>query len=172
MNNPAPPPVSNATPPAQQNGRMVPQSELDYNLILTQPDWGKNTVSPGLRDALSERVTLGFTQDEEGTITQHDTDIDGWERLSYLTKDLRLGNLSTGEMREAEEDLNLAGDCLSLEYPKSFQYLLRRVAGKIELSQSKEGFLRKGQNTIRQESVNETIEPKRGTFGFGGGNKQ
>jgi hypothetical protein len=90
-----------------------------------------------------------------------------WGLLSYYNKDLRLGYLNdniakgSNEVDIANYYLNIAGDCLRLGYPKAFETALRRVITLIELSQSRNGNLRKDMITIKQDISQSINKPKK-----------
>ncbi len=102
-----------------------------------------------------------------------------WSQLGYMTQDLRLSNLSQGNVWKGEIDevaycekwLNLAGDLLSEGYDDAFQSALQRVASKTEICQSKKGFLRNRMGTSTFESKSETIEPSKKSMSLGGKNQ-
>ena len=72
-------------------------------------------------------------------------------------------NITKGsnEVEIANFYLNLAGDCLRLGYPKAFETALRRVITLIELSQSRNGNLRKDMITIKQDISQSINKPKK-----------
>ena len=96
-----------------------------------------------------------------------------WEILGYYTRDLRLGNLADGsnpfrqdEVAFCEYHLNLAGDELNFyhkELPhgfhKAFFAHIRRVASKIEISHSKNGWYRKQSGTITSNVEYKGVPP-------------
>lgn len=88
-----------------------------------------------------------------------------WGLLSYYSRDLRLGYLKDdiikNEVEYCQYYLDLAGDCLRLGYPKAFETALRRCITRLELSQSRDGNLRKDMITINQK-IDQTInKPKK-----------
>ena len=163
----------------------VPASELDFSMSMTEPVWGKDEVN----DALQESLTKEYNEyDRNGDLV---INADGsaklikkplWNMLGFFTRDMRLSNLSPGNVWKGEPDevayceyyLNLASDLHSEEYDECFHIMLERVAAKLELCQSKKGFLRNKMNTYTQENINETREPPKRSLmpgGFkGGGN--
>jgi len=160
--------VSNNQTPA----RIRPQSDLDFNLMITETLWGSSFVSPELQAELSKEYQLLdengkplFTQD--GLPIVNKTAL--WGLMSYYTRDLRLSNLSykNNEIQYCMYYLDLAGDFLKENMIKSFLVCLSRVATVTELAQSKGGFLRRQMNTLRTENVDEILEPKKKTI-FGG----
>jgi len=113
--------------------------------------------------------------DQKGNVVKNDKDkpveVDAkessWGLLSYYSKDLRLGYLNdnitkgSNEVEIANFYLNIAGDCLRLGYPKSFETALRRVITLIELSQSRNGNLRRDMITIKQDISQSINKPKK-----------
>jgi len=155
----------------QQKKRTLPQSELDYNLLVTDGLWGNPNISEELKEKLR---TYFVKKDEEG---QPITDKQGniiatqetlWGLLGYYTRDMRLANLSqwNGETNYCQYYLDLAGDFLQAGMIEPFLISLSRVATVLELSQSKNGFLRRRMHTLTTESMSGEIEPpKKGLFG-------
>jgi hypothetical protein len=90
-----------------------------------------------------------------------------WGLLSYYNKDLRLGYLHSGKINESNEVeycqhyIDIAGDCLRLGYHKSFVTALTRAITRIELSQSRDGNLRKDMITIKQDISQSINKPKK-----------
>lgn len=164
-------------PQSQQQGspvqtRKVPQSELDFELMRLEPEWGRQTVSEDLRAKL---VNILGIQENPDTKETELTVEHLWGLLSYYTKDVRLGNISNknGEFNYCQAYLDFAGDCLREGYIQSFMTALSRVITVLELSQSKDGFLRRRQGTITSEQFQEILEPKkRSFFGNGGGSQR
>lgn len=132
--------------------RIVPQSGLDWNMMLTDTMWGSSQISKQIKEKIQQRTTR-----DNGSIDKEDA----WELLSFYTRDIRLANLNvlTGELEYCKYYLDLAGDMLREGFPEAFATCLARVATVLELSQSKGGFLRKRQNTLTTESLSGEIEP-------------
>lgn len=146
----------------QPEKRNVPQSDLDFNLMTTDPVWGSSSISPQLKKKLSETIE-GI--DADGNVKYHESEL--WGLLNFYTRDVRLGNLrSWDELPYVQYYLDLAGDFLQSDMIKPFLISLSRAATKIELSQSKNGFLRRRMNTFTKESFNtENESPKKNLFG-------
>jgi len=159
--------------PTQQKKRNVPMSDLDFYLMTTDSVWGKDTaeISEDLRGKLSK---LYSQVDKNGKPLQTP---DGkfvvskeglWGLLGFYTRDMRLANLNFLELVYCQYYLDLANDLLQVNFAKAFLISLSRVATILELSQSKNGFLRRRMHTFTSESFNENIEPqKKNLFGFG-----
>jgi len=151
--------------------RTLPQSELDYNLMVTDSLWGNPMISEELKEKLR---TYFVKKDDKG---EPITDTKGnliattetlWGLLGYYTRDMRLANLSfwNGEMEYTRYYLDLAGDFLQAGMIEPFLISLSRVATVLELSQSKNGFLRRRMHTLTTESMSGELEPpKKGLFG-------
>jgi hypothetical protein len=146
----------------QPDKRTVPQSDLDFNLMTTDPVWGSANISTELKKKLSETIE-GI--DTEGNVKYKETEL--WGLLNFYTRDVRLGNLRAwDELPYVQYYLDLAGDFLQSDMIKPFLIALSRAATKIELSQSKNGFLRRRMNTFTKESFNtESEAPKKNLFG-------
>ena len=144
--------------------RDVPYSEIDLQMQMTNPEWGHKVP-----DELKAKLTKikGYRETEtEGTYTEVKEEL--WGLLSFYTRDVRLGNLSIflGETEYCRYYLDLASDLLREDYIDPFLTCLSRVVSVLELSQSRGGFLRRQNNTIRQEHSREEKEPKkRNLFG-------
>lgn len=138
--------------------RIAPQSDLDLQLLVTDPQWGKD-VPPELKDKLKK--IIAYYDDKGDQLETIEEQL--WGLLSYYTRDIRLGNLSwvTGELTYTRYYLDLAGDCLREGYIGAFLTALSRAITIIETSQSKSGFLRKLFSTIRQEKYSEEQGPQK-----------
>lgn len=147
----------------KQVKRITPQSELDLHMLITDPAWGKEVLNPSIKARLSRLIIAQNEKGEEKTIIEN-----LWELLSFYTRDMRLANLSVwdGELNYVSYYLDLAGDLLEAEMITPFIIALSRGANRLELSQSKNGFLRRRMNTFSQESISGEIEPpKKSIFG-------
>lgn len=155
----------------EQTFRTQPTSHLDLDLMLTNSVWGQTEVPQELRDRLSRHFLEEKQEIVEGetktvkTVTTNSL----WGLLGFYTRDMRLGNLSTfdNELQTCRYMLDLAGDLLQKEYIEPFLICLSRVATILETSQSKGGFLRKQMNTLTQQHLSQSMEPKKKGF-FGG----
>ena len=158
----------------QSEKRPLLRSELDLALMTTNSVWGRTDINPELRDKIGKEYMVKVPKlnpdgtpylDVEGNpMLEWGVTYEGlWSLMGYYTRDLRLGNLSTfdGELNYCSYYLDLAGDFLHAKLVSPFLICLSRVATKLELSQSKGGFLRRRTNTLTQEHFNQEIEPKR-----------
>lgn len=148
--------------------RPIPQSELDFNLMTTNTEWGGVYIPERLKAKLQKEYRI---VDAGGnTIGIHKEAL--WDLLGFYTRDMRLANLSTlnNEVQYCQYFLDLANDFLRTDFIEPFLICLSRVATVLELSQSKGGFLRKRMNTLTQEHYQQEIAPKSKGF-FGMGNK-
>lgn len=152
--------------------RESPANELDLSYLMTNPAWGRN-IPTELREQLKKIIgSESGTDPETGQPVIYVEKKDLLSLLNMYSRDLRLGNLSTynGEMEYCQYYLDLAGDCLRAGYPKAYLKCLSNVITILELSQSKGGFLRRQNNTIRQEKSIEEAPAKTGLWA--GKNKQ
>lgn len=162
---------------AEEQKRILPRSELEFNLMMTDTVWGSSQINPELKDRLSKEYGYyDYKRDKDGNllldekgqpITAMFIKEEGlWSMLGFYTRDLRLGNLSTwnGELATATYYLNLANDFLASKMVEPFLICLSRVATILELSQSKGGFFRRRVNTLTQEHFNTDLEPKKKTL--------
>lgn len=139
--------------------RVQPTSGLDFNLMLTDTMYGSPQVGMQLKSKVRSRIEAqeGGNEDPER--------MDAWELLSFYTRDLRLSNLGQLEMVYCQYYIDLAGDCLREGYMEAFATALARSATVLELCQSKNGFLRRQNNTLRSEQITgELAEKKRLLF--------
>jgi hypothetical protein len=145
----------------EEQMRRMPSSDLDLQMMLVDPEWGRD-VAPELKDKLS--VNLQLKTDGSGQYQVSKKHL--WGLLSYYTRDVRLGNLNNDQFLYTQAWTDFAGDCLRWGYVKSFLTALSRVATVIELSQSRNGFLRKRIGTFTKEEYHEFSEPpKKGIMG-------
>lgn len=158
--------MNNQLTQQQQQQRISPRSDLDFNLMITETLWGSSFVSPELQSHLTKNYQLTdedgnlmFNKEGRPVVSQEAL----WGMMSYYTRDLRLSNLSykSNEIQYCMHYLDLAGDFLKERMIKPFLICLSRVATVTELAQSKGGFLRRQMNTLRTENVEETLEPKK-----------
>lgn len=141
------------------NKRNVPVSDLDLQMQMIEPAYGKGGISLELAEKLTE---YGVSLDENGKPELEDKG-SLWGILGYYTRDIRLGNLDkfAGEYAYVKYYLDLAGDLLQADMIKSFLIALSRAATVIEISQSKGGFLRRRINTLTSENKYTGLEPNK-----------
>lgn len=156
--------------------RIMPQSGLDFNMMLTDTMWGSQQISAQIRDKIQHRqenLKL-ISQIGKGVLPAEVEKAASWELLSFYTRDLRLANLNvlTGELNYCQHYIDLAGDLLREGYIEAFATALARAATVLELSQSKGGFLRRRQNTLTTESLSGEVEAPKKKLLFGGGKSQ
>lgn len=164
----------------EDNTQRTPVSEIDLTFLTTDPAWGKNQVPEAYMKQIirDKQIVLAEIQADGSIVLMRDEnnkpvtiqDIEKiWSRLGFLTKDIRLGNISKlGSGADyCEYYLNLAGDLLEAGYPNAHITALQRVAVKLEVSQSVGGFLRKRQGTITSENITNELDPQKKNL-FGG----
>lgn len=134
--------------------RNVPQSDLDFNLMTTDPEWGRNTVD---QDFQSWLTLILKTKNEDGKEEVFKKNL--WGRLNFYRRDMRLANLDKEEIFYVQYYLDLAGDFLASDMIEPFLICLSRGATVLELSQSKKGFLRRRMNTFTKENFNQELGP-------------
>jgi len=148
--------------------RQLPQSDLDLTLMTTDSVWGKAEVPPELKSRLNQYFK-GVNKDGQ----EVDVIESLWGLLGFYTRDMRLANLSqwNNELGYCQYYLDLAGDLLQAGMIEGFIKSLSCVATVLELSQSKNGFLRRKMNTFTQENISKADEPpKKSLFGAGAKN--
>jgi len=156
--------------------RIMPQSGLDFNMMLTDTMWGSQQISTQLTEKIQhreERITL-LNQVGAKKLNPEMEKAAAWELLAFYTRDLRLANLNvlTGEFNYCQHFIDLAGDLLRDGYIESFATSLARAATVLELSQSKGGFLRRRQNTLTQENIHGELDAPKKKLLFGGSKNQ
>jgi len=143
--------------------RILPTSELDLNMMLTNPVWGRPEVSNALRQQLMKQHTQVLP---DGKLIVSESSL--WDLLDFYKRDLRLANLSewNNELQTCRYMLDLANDYLNERMGDPFIIALSRAISILETSQSKNGFLRKQMNTLTQRHETRSLEPpKKGFFG-------
>jgi len=163
-----------------QGNTRVPFSDLDLDYLTVEPSWGRESTTELKRKLVSKASEVYQCENCESTTIYNDeklglvcgncksqdirryVDVETiWGEMGYLTRDLRLGNIGTGELKDARHFLDLAGDCLREGYNQAFLLSLSRVANILELSQSKRGFFRKRRNTVTSERVDHEPNSRR-----------
>ena len=142
--------------------RVMPRSDLDFNLMLTDTAW--SNMHPELKALLVENYLE--VNPETGEMTTKSLNLS--PLLAIYQRDLRLANLSVwnGELDEVRRLLRLSKDFLQEGFIKPFLNCISDVAGYLETSQSKGGFLRRRQNTFTTEHYSQEEGPtKKSLFG-------
>lgn len=152
---------TNKTNTIYKTVRPIPHSDLDFNLMTTNTEWGSGFIPDGLREKLSKSYEVRKIIDNKEYLEYESQDL--WALLGFYTRDLRLANLSVvyGEVAYCQYYLDLANDFLREDFIEPFLISLSRVATICELSQSKGGFLRRRMNTFTQEHIARDLEPKK-----------
>lgn len=160
-------------PPPGPPKRSVPQNELDFNMQLTNPAWGKKELDVKAQENLSKTFYVvnekGEVQlDADGQpIVHHEDDL--WSKLGFLTRDFRLSNLTKQDYALLSWWSEFAAAAAQEGYKGSTAYCISQVAPRLELSQSRAGFLRNILNTLINRNVTVSEEPnKNKLFGLGG----
>lgn len=143
------------------NRRIIPQNNLEVDMLVTNPAWGTDDINPDLKQRLKKIVMSKGFKDENGEPLDIQTESDLWSLLSIFTRDLRLANLSGTDIYYCKYYLDLAHDELQQGFLEPFTISMSRVAGTTELSQSRGGFLRKLMRTFTGEHININEEKKK-----------
>lgn len=146
--------------------RFVPESNLDFNLAVLNSVWGKDMdISEDLKEKLSKNFFLrddgtgDLVKDDEGNYLVNKKYL--WGLLGFYTRDMRLANINDIQLNYCSFFIDLAADFLHVEMLEPFIISLSRAATVLELSQSRNGFLRKRQGTLTTEEYKELREPKK-----------
>jgi hypothetical protein len=148
--------------------RIVPQGELDFNMMVINTVWGDTNIPEGLKDKLTKYTYVldknnNIAKDDKGEPIINKDAL--WELLGFYTRDMRLGNIRDKfQLVYCQYYLDLANDLLREDYIIPFCICISRAATVLELSQSWQGFLREKLTTIRSENVNTNIEPPKKNF--------
>lgn len=145
----------------KKDPRVVPVTELEAGMMITDPKWGDQYINSDLKKKLKimvkKKIPAGATIKTPDGDFQLTRDMmvaeeeELWGLLNYYTRDLRLANLSKDELRYCQHYLDLAGDLLQDGKKRAFIIGLSRAVTILELSQSKGGFLRKRLGTFTRE---------------------
>lgn len=151
--------------------RTVPTNDLDLTMMTINSVWGKDEIPLETSRILSKFFEIKDSDGKPRIMIKN-----RWNTLGWMSRDLRLGNLSSNPMNDeigyVDYHMVLANDMLNSGMIETFLDLLARIASKLELSQSKGGFLRKRINTFTQESYKQEMEPpKKSLFGTSKKNK-
>lgn len=163
------------------DGRHVPQSDLDFQQQNITPTWGRdNTLTPALKSQLTNGYVRKHyrkgqirvnpvTGDEEEVLLDCviEEPINHWGKLGTFNPDLRTTNLDKAELEQVREDISLQHACLDAELPKSTVWITNEIATVTDSSQSKGGWKATLMNTFRTEKHEEsyTQPEKRDWFG-------
>jgi hypothetical protein len=152
---------------AQEQKRVLPRSEADFNMLMTDTVWGSSQVSKELKDKVAYYYAI---KDKDGKDSIKKESL--WETLRYYTRDIRLSNLDNRETIYVRYYLRLAGDFLQVNQIEPFIISLSCAVDVLETAQSKKGFLRKRMNTITSEQYGEFEQKKKTLFGKGQGGER
>jgi hypothetical protein len=159
---------NNIHPIQQKMKRIIPQNSLEVDVMTTIPGWGVDEIPFALREKLT-KYGVSPTKDADGKDVFTTEDLQSL--LAIFTKDLRFGNLTAFQEYECNYFLMLGADCLEQKFPEAFVVCMSRVAGILELSQSRGGFFRKRSGTITQENfVENSADKKKGWLNKGNEN--
>lgn len=162
----------------ENDQRIMPTSELDAQMMMTNSVWGRNDVPEELKNRLAKHFSV---RDEKGEQLYDQkgnplvTTDSLWGILGHYTRDMRLANLDSfgNELALCRYMIDLSTDYLTENMVEPFITSLSRAVTILETSQSKGGFLRKQMNTLTHKNLNQTLEPpKKGFLGKGGSQTQ
>ena len=143
--------------------RDMPQSEMDFNMLVIDPKWGVDKIPPSLKARLKEIVLARGKTDKSNKLQPTYDDL--WELLAIYSRDMRLANLQSEDEFYCEHYINLSGKLLRKGNPRSSILALVYSVTRLELSQSRKGFLRTIFRTQKKEISMEEMQPKkRGLF--------
>lgn len=140
-----------------QDRRIIPDSDLDMRWFALNPEWGRGGV-PGVLRAKLTRGGKSFV-DSDGNEYAAPEKEELWDYLSFYTRDIRLGFLNKKDVDYCEFWLEMASNFLHDDLLESFYKALNKVISKIEVSQSREGNLRRNTKTTTSEQRLSYEEP-------------
>ena len=162
----------------------TPMNDLELSQMMVDPRWGDDYINKDLKAKLQSTRKIHLKagsafENEKGEIevVKEDRLIDTeeflWGQLSFYTRDFRMGNLDKQDYDECKHFTLLAADLLTMNMRRAFIVCLARVSTRLELSQSRGGFLRTWTSTFRKveerRDVTENpnlIFPKKGKGGM------
>lgn len=168
--------------------RVIPYNQLDLYKQMLDPVWGKHgEINPDLQvkltkffyrfdtngeleyvQAVSDDGTPLLDDDNKPVLVPKFDKANMWSLLSFLTRDLRLGNVNKEEFEYCRHYIDLAYDYVDEGLIEPFSICVERVASVVELSQAKAGFTRRQMNTLTQEHKYSEDGPKKtNLLGFG-----
>lgn len=153
---------SNGSYTEEEQSRQLPENDLELNMMLTDSVWGDKDIPPNLKYRL-KNITLQRGKFENGQIKTTQDDL--WELMGMYTRDMRLANISTTELIYCAYHIDLAQDLLTCGYPRASMKALSLSATVLELSQSKNGFLRNLFKTQKKEFKEEKQRVKTNMLG-------
>jgi len=140
---------------------MNPENNLEATMLVTNGVWGSDEeVNKGFINRINT-ISQRIEKRKEGDVLVSEKS-DIWQQLQMFTRDLRLGNLKTSEVKYCDHYLKLGGDFLNEGYNNAFVVCMNRVASKIELSQSHNGFFRNIMKTLTREHHEKIENVKKG----------
>lgn len=158
----------------QNKVRSIPTNELDFNMQLTKPSWGKDEISKKAQEQMTKVFYLynpetgEIERDDDGNPIVHNEE-DYWAKLGMFTQDWRLSYLDQKDYKVCCWYSEQAQAYTQIKAKKSIHTCLGQIATRLELSQSKNGNLRDSLNTLIQKNLTTNEEPaKKSLFGFGG----
>jgi hypothetical protein len=154
--------------------RQMPMSDLELVMLTTDPLWGSPDLNKELKDKIvkvvKRKIDKGtLVHDKAGKPVPLGADAwvvekqELWNILGFYSRDDRLGNLNDKEIDYCTHYLDLANDFLHVNMIRPFLICLGRCATKLELSQSRNGFLRRRQGTFTKENINRDMDTTKGT---------
>lgn len=138
------------------NDNPVLNNNLDFNLLVINPNWKESNPSFLRKD------NTRYIQTADGEIYINTNDL--ITNLDFFTRDIRLSNYSDEDVKNVRWYLEYAGVMAQQKYFKAFNFCLLQVANFSETSQGKKGFLRKILNTLRTENIQNLLEPPKKSF--------
>lgn len=143
----------------------IPTNSVEFETLTTEPAYGD-----------PKEFDTNPTKDEAGTerkLAQH------WRILSYLVRDLRLGNIKhqIDDIEYLDDRTTLTASMLVFRggsFDDLAPLVIAPVAATVELSQSRGGFFRKNSRTFRNIGEQYDGTAPGGLFGglFGGSSKK
>lgn len=136
----------------QQNINPILNSNLDFNLLVINPNWRESNPS-----FLRKNDNTRYIETPDGEVFINVKDL--ITNLDFFTRDIRLSNYDRDDMKNVRWYIEYAGVMAQNKYFDAFNFCLLQVANYSETSQGRQGFLRKIINTLTTENVQKVLEP-------------
>jgi hypothetical protein len=174
----------NYDPPEPLSQRMIPETDLELNYMVTTPKWGDSSHNPELERLFSKTTLHTVPKDEvyadprtgqsfisDGT-ARTVTKKNEWSNLAIFgTGDIRLSNFNDDQTEIVLYWGDLASDINEMGMQTAALLCVGRIANMSEVTQGHKGFLRKALNTLIKEEKSTYSEMKKPSI-LGGRNKE
>ena len=148
-----------------QNLNPILNSNLDFNLLVINPNWKESTPS-----FLKKTESTRYIETPDGETFVNVNDL--ITNLDFFTRDIRLSNYNDEDIINVRWYIEFAGVMAQNKFFDAFNFCLLQVANYSETSQGRKGFLRKILNTLTTENISKVLEPPKKNILTGKTNNQ